>query len=146
MPFMRTERRFLRRSSPVLVPWACQQKADQLEPQARNQSAWLHHDCRTGYSSRAAAQCRLLRRLPKKKFLRSKEKLWLQCFGLKKLDLTASSSAHTCVTCILRSCPRGRTGEKVTMVVPQKTGRVSSPIRYEQFVPKSGRIILLACV
>src|SRR5690625_498739 len=142
---MHTGRRFSPRSSQVLVPWVCRQKVDQLEPQARNQSVWLHHGCRTGCSFRAAARCRLLRKLPRKKFLRSNEKLWLQCFVPKKLDSTESNSAHTCVTCILRSCPRGRTGEKMNMGVPQTTGRVSSPIRYEQFVPTSGRIILLAC-
>src|SRR5699024_1089743 len=142
---MRTGHRFSLRSSQVLAPWGCQQKVVQLEPRARNQSAWLHHGCRTGYSFRAAARCRLLRKLPKKKFLKSKKKPWPPCFALKQLDLTASRSAHICATCILPSCLRGRTGEKMNMVVPQKTGRVSSPIRYEQFVPKSGRIILLVC-
>src|SRR5699024_4440989 len=142
----RTGRRFLRRSSQVLAPWVSQQKVDQLEPPARNQSAWLHHGCRTDCSYRAAARCRLLKKLLQKRFLKSNKKLWPPCFEPKKLDLTASNSAHTCATCILRSCPRERTGEKMNMVVPQKTGRVSSPIRYEQFVPKSGRIIRLVCV
>src|SRR5690625_1734083 len=104
MPFMRTGHQFLPRSSQVLAPWACQQKVDQPEPQARNQSAWLHHGCRTGCSSRAAARCQLLRKSPKQKFLKSKKKPWPRCSGRKKLDSTESRSAHTCATCILRSC------------------------------------------